>query len=375
MIPAHGAQLSVTATSIRIDRSALLTALTGQDSVEVPLAQVTGVRCTPPSLLDVGVVTLEGPGTEVAFAPGQAQAAEDFLAAIEAAQRGEAPAAVAGLDFVALAVETDGDTVSRVDVVKLVDGVEVEAATGLGLGALPGFLGDLPVVARNAQFHMMALGRAYLAAGLEVPVLPYVCSLVLARGAGVEAEFFADARTAAGLVVDLARKKNHRGSLAEFQHASGYTLGTLSAEHAYPVLRDRSGARSIMQQRTEEPPKKAPRRAPWQSVATPDVIPDANPDADPTGPLFGQHVTLTGDFEPFDKGRLWSAIADLGADVGKNVTKKTTILVAGTWATKTSKEKRAEELIAKGQDIQIWTGDQLIAVLGLDAADDEQPPF
>ena len=109
MIPAHGAQLSVTATSIRIDRSALLTALTGQDSVEVPLAQVTGVRCTPPSLLDVGVVTLEGPGTEVAFAPGQAQAAEDFLAAIEAAQRGEAPAAVAGLDFV-VAVETDGDT-------------------------------------------------------------------------------------------------------------------------------------------------------------------------------------------------------------------------------------------------------------------------
>ena len=80
------------------------------------------------------------------------------------------------------------------------------------------------------------------------------------------------------LVVDLARKKNHRGSLAEFQHASGYTLGTLSAEHAYPVLRDRSGARSIMQQRTEEPPKKAPRRAPWQSVATPDVIPDANPE-------------------------------------------------------------------------------------------------
>ena len=68
--------------------------------------------------------------------------------------------------------------------------------------------------------------------------------------------------------------------LAEFQHASGYTLGTLSAEHAYPVLRDRSGARSIMQQRTEEPPKKAPRRAPWQSVATPDVIPDANPDAE-----------------------------------------------------------------------------------------------
>ncbi|WP_460490895.1 BRCT domain-containing protein, partial [Corynebacterium nasicanis] len=122
-------------------------------------------------------------------------------------------------------------------------------------------------------------------------------------------------------------------------------------------------------------PQKPARRAPWQSVATPDVIPEANPDADPTGPLFGQHVTLTGDFEPFDKGRLWSAIADLGAGVGKNVTKKTSILVAGTWATKTSKEKRAEELIAQGQDIQIWSGEQLLAVLGLEEQDSEQPPF
>ena len=75
-------------------------------------------------------------------------------------------------------------------------------------------------------------------------------------------------------------------------------------------------------------------------------------------------------------------MAELGASIGKNVTKKTTLLVAGTWATKTSKQKRAEELIAKGQEIDIWSAEQLYAVLGLDpeAADaavpeDEQPPF
>lgn len=156
-------------------------------------------------------------------------------------------------------------------------------------------------------------------------------------------------------------------------------MGALSPERTWPVLRDRSGARTALaqaeaQQVQEKPEKKAPRRAPWQSVATPDAVPEPNPDADPAGPLFGQNVTLTGDFEPFDKGRLWSGIAELGASVGKNVTRKTTILVAGTWATKTSKEKRAEELIAKGQDIQIWTSAQLFAVLGLEE-DDEQPPF
>ncbi|MDO5513191.1 DNA polymerase III subunit epsilon [Corynebacterium sp.] len=361
MIPAHGAQLSVTATSIRIDRSALLTALTGEESWEVPLSQVTGVRVEEPSLLDAGSLTLEGPGTVIPLAPGQAQAAEDLRAAIEAARRGEVPAAVAGLDFVAVDRE-----VAR----KFIDGVETEVTSRDD--ALPEFIGNLPVVAHDAQFHMMMLRREYLEAGRAVPQISYVCTLILARASGRDVPMTLDARGAAELLVDMAREHNHRGSVAEFQHASGFTLGALSAAHAYPVLRDRSGARAVVQKQEQAAPAQ-PRRAPWQSVATPDVIPTANPDADPTGPLFGEHVTLTGDFEPHDKGRLWSAIADLGADIGKNVTKKTTILVAGTWATKTSKEKRAEELIAKGQDIQIWTGEQLIAVLGID--EDEQPPF
>ncbi|WP_455006001.1 BRCT domain-containing protein, partial [Corynebacterium propinquum] len=111
--------------------------------------------------------------------------------------------------------------------------------------------------------------------------------------------------------------------------------------------------------------------APWQAVATPDTVPEANDDADSDHPLFGQHVTLTGEFEPFDKGRLWSDIAERGGQVGKNVTKKTTVLVVGEWAKKTSKEKRAEELNEKGQDIAIWPASKLLHVLGLD----EQPPF
>ena len=51
--------------------------------------------------------------------------------------------------------------------------------------------------------------------------------------------------------------------------------------------------------------------------------------------------------------------------MGKNVTKKTTVLVVGEWATMTSKEKRARELNDKGQDIQIWPADKLLEVLGL----------
>ena len=53
------------------------------------------------------------------------------------------------------------------------------------------------------------------------------------------------------------------------------------------------------------------------------------------------------------------------------MTKKTTILVVGEWASMTSKEKRARELMEKGQEIEIWPADKLLDILGLN----EQPPF
>lgn len=113
----------------------------------------------------------------------------------------------------------------------------------------------------------------------------------------------------------------------------------------------------------------------WSRVAQPDTVPKPNEDADPQNELYGQDVTLSGDFTPYDKAELWSAIANRGARIGKNVTKKTTLLIAGPWGKKTSKHKRAEELQEQGQDIRIWSADQLYSVLGLTAHVDEEPPF
>ncbi|AGF72852.1 exonuclease domain-containing protein [Corynebacterium halotolerans] len=504
MIPAHGAQLSVTESNIRIQRSGLSAALlgeaepgkTGAHDVEIPLTEVTGVDTRSPTALDAGWVHLAGTGVRVPFAPNQAGPAGDFAADVEAALRGEAPraeGAIPGLNFVGFDVETansDWGSVCQLGVVRIVDGVEVAAESWLcapppGIDSFhPGnvavhgitaedvagqptfadrlpqlldFIGDLPFVAHNAQFDATALHRACRASGAAAPELLFACSLTLARGENlglanhrlptVAAAFNVpldnhhdateDARAAALITVELARSLRHRGSLMELFHSRSVTLGTIDAERVYPVLRDRSGAGVALQARRlvarpgtgaagadaaapetgtgadatpdpwagTGPPTDAPTGqeaapasssrgggrgggggnrgpAPWQSVATPDVIPDPNPDADPEGVLFGQNVTLSGDFEPFDKGQLWAGIAERGATVGKNVTKKTTILVAGTWATKTSKQKRAEELIAKGQDIRIWDSARLYEVLDLDPAAaavddgfDDEPPF
>lgn len=104
--------------------------------------------------------------------------------------------------------------------------------------------------------------------------------------------------------------------------------------------------------------------APWQKVATPDEVPEANPEADIDNPIFEQNVTVTGDVEPYDKGEVWDMIAQAGGTVGKNVTKKTTMLVVGEWATMTSKEKRARELKDKGQEIKILTFPEFLKAVG-----------
>ncbi|WP_426716699.1 BRCT domain-containing protein [Corynebacterium auriscanis] len=104
--------------------------------------------------------------------------------------------------------------------------------------------------------------------------------------------------------------------------------------------------------------------APWAAVATPDEVPETNEQADIDNPVYGQVVCVTGDVEPYDKGQIWDMIAGAGGEVGKNVTKKTTMLIIGEWATTTSKEKRARELIGKGQEIQLVPLKEFLTMVG-----------
>lgn len=286
------------------------------------------------------------------------------------------------------------------------------------------FVGEDFFVAHNAQFDGTALRTAWQACGNEVPSLRFGCSLALARHCSAAGAITVanhklptvakavgfdsfkhhdaceDARAAGLIITGLAQALKFEGPLAQLFTGQGFTTGELNTQRLLPVLRANTsptsaadlGAGTDFRDKTRnagaEPatlfdapstPSKKPQKAsgqqrgpaPWQSVATPDTIPDPNLDADPDNELFGQNVTLTGDFDPFDKGLLWNGIAERGGTIGKNVTKKTTILVLGAWATKTSKEKRAEELNEKGQGIQLWPAEKLFELLGLEV----EPPF
>lgn len=462
MTQAHNATLTVSNDTITMMRSELSAALYRGDESRtvstIDIADITGISATEPTTLECGFVVLHGIDMSVTFPPGQAstKALQAFITDIRDAQQGNAPAegAVAGLNFVAIAIESTGNVeknteentkdntnaegtaqanadgtasynnVLRVHTVEYTDGQANTEKTW----TLEEFAhhvqnspeladGSTPIVAHNGFYQAAQLHRALAATHAT---FTYACTLALARNASTHAtikvrdheldtiaqaldvatnkpastESAAAAAYATGeILVALALREHHRGSVAELYAANNFALGKVHGDTHLPVLRtdlselagggaqstgsNAQAGQSDQQASTSDKVGKSASKsgggqpAPWQAVATPDTVPEANHNADSDHPLFGEHVTLTGEFEPYDKGRLWSDIAERGAQIGKNVTKKTTVLVVGEWAKKTSKEKRAEELNEKGQGIAIWPASKLLHVLGLD----EEPPF
>lgn len=439
MISAHGARVLVTETALEIHPDPLEAALTGSsEPTVITLADVTEVNVLPGDDWDGARVVVAADGGErtIRFAPGDEKGPEQLRTIVEAARSGKkiSTDSIPGFSFVAFDVETANQfwgSVCQMGLVRVTDGEITERASWLcrppeghdhfddfnvefhgitadavadepRVGELVGrfkeFVGDLPVVAHNAYFDASALRYVALESGQPAPEITFACTLAQSRAAdlGVAnhrlptvAEHFgvslenhhdacADAEACAGVMVALARRAEHTGTVAEYVHSTGFAMGSVGQGRVTPVLKDLSGAQTALQvaatadskdTANDGTSKRGP--APWQSVATPDTIPEPAVDADPDSPLYEQNITLTGEFEPFDKGQLWDGIAARGGQVGKNVTKKTTILVVGEWASMTSKEKRARELMDKGQDIEIWPAEKLLGILGLD----EEPPF
>lgn len=405
------------------------------------ITEYTVVKPTPFSLGSVTLKRGDGEPTTIRFQRTQQAALQLLVADIDRVRQGEAPlqadTPIPGLDFVAIDVETanaDWGSIIEIGVTKVLGGIVADSKTWRcapppGLeefledniaihGIHPedvaeeppfaeryelvkSFVGELPMVSHNAQFDFTALSRACAASNETAATNPFGCTLALSRsrslgftthrlpdvcqGLGITLEHHHcagdDAEACARIVTSLAGTDGFKGSFEEYIEQSGFTLGHIGTKgriRSVQKIRHRRGGETEEQ---EPAPgngwyRKRGRPA-WSAVSTPETIPEPNEDANPEGLLYHQHVTLTGDFEPMDKGTLWQKIADLGGIIGKNVTKKTTLVVVGSWAKKTSKHKRAEQLQEQGQQIDIWPADKLFTVLGIEpeATEDEEPPF
>lgn len=276
------------------------------------------------------------------------------------------------------------------------------------------YVGDTPMVAHWAKFDFTNLGAGCRAADIATPEVNFSCTYMFSRQAQLglanlklptlaqEAGFeftnhhdaAADAEACAHVAMWLMRSRGAH-SLKELSAKLSLSIGHLEAKKISNVRYEAtatdlgasgaasansgseasgsgaSGSFSAGGSGTNNSARSNFRRrnAKWDAAKTPSTIPEPNPEADPNGLLFGQRVTLTGDFAPFDKGYLWDKIAEAGANINKGVTKKTTILVAGPWDNVTSKEKKARQLQEEGQEIEIWSATDLYNALSLDPDD------
>lgn len=95
-------------------------------------------------------------------------------------------------------------------------------------------------------------------------------------------------------------------------------------------------------------------------------------EANPDGELYGETIVFTGSLKISRKEAAQIA-ADQGCEVGNSVTKKTTLLVVGLQDEnrlqgyeKSSKHRKAEELIQKGNTIQILSETDFIEMCNID---------
>lgn len=113
--------------------------------------------------------------------------------------------------------------------------------------------------------------------------------------------------------------------------------------------------------------------ADWCSLAlrtTSSKTPSEARSANPDGSLFGSVVVFTGALS-ISRQEAANAAAMAGCEVGAGVTKHTTLLVVGdqdirmlAGAEKSSKHRKAEELIAQGQDIRILGESDFARLIG-----------
>jgi len=230
------------------------------------------------------------------------------------------------------------------------------------------------VVAHNASFDMgvmrEAIQRSYLTDSDPTfsawPEFDYLCTLVLARrvfalpsyrlpfvaeAAGVELtnhhDAGSDAHAAAAIVVSIAQSQGY-DDLTELVTGVGMALGSMRPMQW-------SGVRSTGSYR-------------GGGVRLEAVSP--NPNADPDHPLYGQVVVFTGSLASMTRQQAWDLAATVGASCEKGVTKKTNILVMGDQdsarlnpgSTLSSKAKKAFELTANGQDIEVMSENDFLGL-------------
>jgi DNA polymerase-3 subunit epsilon len=222
------------------------------------------------------------------------------------------------------------------------------------------------LVAHNAAFDMGVLKQACIADDLLWPDLTYACTLVAARRTWRLLSYRLDhVAAAAGLEFTT-----HHEAMADAEAAAHIMLAALKIHETESV------AGMIERLRIDHGSIRASGETSgcsYRGAPTRKAVPAAYPDADPTGPLFGCSVCITGTLSSMTRNEAYDLLAKAGAQPTANVSKKTDILVIGTQdpaqlrpgAARSGKHEKAEQVLAKGNDIELLDEVQFLERLGM----------
>lgn len=149
-------------------------------------------------------------------------------------------------------------------------------------------------------------------------------------------------------------------NLPGFQHHEAGADSLACAQITLHIAKERNVFHTDELWREALTKKRSPRNRPYQKIAD---LPGARVDADPGHPLFGEVVCFSGDLDAYTRTEAQQLVADFGATVSSNVTKKTSLVVMGGFdpatlrsgASLSSKVERAMTLARAGQTVDIIT--------------------
>ena len=208
------------------------------------------------------------------------------------------------------------------------------------------FIGGDALVGHNVSFERSVISKANEACGVVMPDFDYRCTLTLARK-HLELPKYSLSDVVTAL------------SLPSFTHHDAGADAAASAHVALELAR-RTNA-STLEELWPTPPARKGRGTPSNYAAghTRKLadLPQPARDANPHGPLYGQTVVFSGDLAAMPRAAAQDAVAAKGAVIANSTTKKVTLVVDATagqpGAVPSGKVRRAMELAAAGQDIEV----------------------
>ena len=209
-------------------------------------------------------------------------------------------------------------------------------------GPMMDFIGTDALVGHNVSFEKSVISKANEACGLPAPAQEFRCTLNLARK-----HLDLDHYTLSDVVGALA--------LPAFNHHDAGDDARASALIAIELAR-RSGAARLDELWPAAPKAKVPHYYSAGYTRRLAELPRPNAQANPYGPLFGQTIVFSGDLAGMPRAEAQDAAAAKGATIANGTTKKVTLVVCANrdaGGPASAKVKRARELAAAGQDIQV----------------------